>query len=152
MDTVNLKKTEIEKVRDRINQLITETMNGARCLDDLWNLDNAIQNTVSEYFRDLTGDTQPIDLETMKPCDDESLYVGDHCPNIGCGGRLGKTTEDDLTCPECGLSWGKEAPHPIVSTKPHIVVEVLGGCVTNVTCETHDITTEIKDYDNDPDA
>ena len=52
----------------------------------------------------------------LDPSDDElSLRVGDPCPYLGCGGRLGEAIEDgtgekQLVCPECGLSWGKEAP------------------------------------------
>lgn len=37
--------------------------------------------------------------------DGEPLRPGDACPSVSCGGHLGQTTEDGLTCPECGLSW-----------------------------------------------
>lgn len=30
---------------------------------------------------------------------------GDPCPTVSCGGILGSTSEDNATCPECGLSW-----------------------------------------------
>lgn len=100
MDEVTPKTAEINKVRDRINRYLQDTLMG---MEDVFPLD-AIFHTVQEYFRDLTGDTAPNDLE--KPC---------------------------------------ESP-----TKPHIVIEVLGGCVTDVTSDS-DFTYEVKDYDNDPD-
>ena len=65
MDEVTLKIAQIEKVRDRITRYLGKTLDG---LEDDLPVD-AILNTVAEYFNDLTGDTQPVDLETLKPCE-----------------------------------------------------------------------------------
>jgi len=64
-----------------------------------------VQSKAFEYA--LQSAVEAVGNNTWDGSDaDNTLEAGDSCPQVGCGGHLGTTVEDGLTCPECGQSWG----------------------------------------------